>query len=208
VSSAALARAVPAALTALRALLAPVVLLLALRAPVPALFGACLTAAFLSDVFDGILARRLGVATPTLRRLDSIADTLFYVAATCAAWHLHRSALTDRLAPLALLAALEVARYLFDLAKFRREASYHMWSSKLWGITLFAGFFSLLALDSDNAAVSAAVYLGILADVEGLAISAVLRRWQSDVPTLWHALRLRAATAPSCAAHSPSHWPW
>lgn len=188
------ARRVPAALTGIRALLAPVVVYLALRQPVPFAFGACLTAAFLSDVFDGILARRWGVATPGLRRLDSVADTLFYLAATFAAWHLHRPALTDRSVSLAGLAGLEFARYLFDLAKFRREASYHMWSSKLWGLALFAGFFSLLALGSDNAAVSAAVYVGILADLEGLAISVVMRRWQSDVPTLWHALRLRAAT--------------
>ena len=61
------------------------VVLLALYLPSPSGFGLCLIAAFLSDVFDGILARRLGVATPTLRRLDSIADSVFYLAAVFAA---------------------------------------------------------------------------------------------------------------------------
>jgi len=183
----------PAALTALRAALAPVMVALALWYPAASGFGLCLVAAFLSDVFDGILARRLGIATPGLRRLDSVADSAFYFAATFAAWHLHPTALTSRVAPLIALVALEIARYAFDLFKFRREASYHMWSSKLWGIALFAGFFSLLALRSDNASVTAAVWLGIAADLEGLAISAVLRRWRTDVPTLVHALRLRTA---------------
>ena len=32
--------------------------------------------ALLSDIFDGILARRYGVATPALRRYDSIADII------------------------------------------------------------------------------------------------------------------------------------
>jgi phosphatidylglycerophosphate synthase len=33
--------------------------------------------ALLSDVYDGILARRWGVETPALRVWDSIADTVF-----------------------------------------------------------------------------------------------------------------------------------
>lgn len=182
----------PLLLTGLRAALAPVLWLLALYAPLPAAFATCLLLAFFSDIFDGMIARRLGVATPALRRLDSIADSIFYLAACAAVWHLHPSAFTSRLAPLALLAALELGRYAFDWYKFRREASYHMWSSKLWGVALFGGFFALLVLRDDNLWVSAAVYLGIVADLEGLAISWVLPRWQNDVPSLFHALRLNA----------------
>ena len=169
------------------------VLLLAIFAPAPFAFGACLVVAFVSDIFDGVTARHLGIATPTLRRLDSFADSVFYAAATFAAWHLNPQAVTQRWAPLTLLAALEIGRYAFDLAKFHREASYHMWSSKLWGIALFGGFFSLLALDADTAWVDAAIWVGIVADVEGLAISALLREWRSDVPSFVHALGLRRA---------------
>ncbi len=183
---------IPLLLTALRAALAPIVVVLALLAPIPGAFGACLVAAFLSDVFDGIVARRLGVATPNLRRLDSLADSLFYAAATFAVWHLHPSAITARRLSLSLLVALELVRYAFDFVKFQREASYHMWSSKLWGIALFAGFLSLLAFGSDGVLVDGAVYLGIVADLEGLAISTLLRDWRSDVPSVVHAVKLRA----------------
>jgi CDP-diacylglycerol--glycerol-3-phosphate 3-phosphatidyltransferase len=65
--------------------------------------------------------------------------------------------------------------------------------SKVWGIALFAGFFGLLVMGSSGAAVSCAIYLGILADVEGVLISLALPRWQADVPTLVHALRVRRA---------------
>lgn len=186
-----LVRSIPVLLTALRALLAPVVLLLSLYAPWPKAFATCLVVAFLSDVFDGVLARRLGVATPNLRRLDSAADTLFYAACVFAAWHLYPTAITERLLPLGVLAALEATRYVVDFVKFHREASYHMWSSKVWGIALFVGFFSLLVLGSSGAAVSCAIYVGIVADLEGLAISIVLARWQADVPSFVHALRER-----------------
>jgi CDP-diacylglycerol--glycerol-3-phosphate 3-phosphatidyltransferase len=186
-----LIKSTPVLLTALRALLAPVVLLLSLYAPWPEAFAACLIVAFLSDIFDGVLARRLGLATANLRRLDSAADTIFYAACVFAAWHLYPAALTERLVPLTALAVLEVTRYVVDWLKFRREASYHMWSSKVWGIALFTGFFSLLVFGSSGAAVSCAIYVGIIADVEGLAISIVLPRWKADVPSLVHALRER-----------------
>jgi phosphatidylglycerophosphate synthase len=184
-------RWLPLALTVLRALLAPVVALLAIAWPSRPAFGVCLIAAFLSDVFDGVIARRLGIATPNLRRVDSIADTLFYVGALFAAWHLQPQALLEHRAALILLVLLEISRYAFDLRKFGREASYHMWSSKLWGLALFAGFFSLLALGRSGWAVTAAVWLGIVADMEGLAISVVLTRWMNDVPSVVHAFRLR-----------------
>ena len=187
------AKGLPLTLTVVRALLGPAVIYLALLWPNRSAFGACLIVAFVSDVFDGILARRLNVATPNLRRLDSIADTIFYLSAIFAAWRLYPSAITERLTPLLVLCGLELIRYVFDFAKFGREASYHMWSSKLWGVALFVGFFALLALGITGSPVSVAIYVGIAADLEGLAISIVLREWKTDVPTILHAFRLRSA---------------
>jgi CDP-diacylglycerol--glycerol-3-phosphate 3-phosphatidyltransferase len=68
-----------------------------------------------------------------------------------------------------------------------------MWSSKLWGLLLFAGMWSLLVRRAGGWPVSLAIGWGILCDLEGLAISVALRRWRADVPTLLHALRLRRA---------------
>lgn len=182
----------PIALTALRAALGPVVVLMALVWPNAAAFAVCLTLAFLSDYFDGVIARRLGVATAPLRRLDSIADTVFYLSALFAAWHLRSDILHPYVPALLALGTLEVARYAFDFLKFGREASYHMWSSKLWGITLVVAFFALLVYGRAGWPVALAIYAGIAADLEGLAISSVLREWRTDVRTIFHALELRA----------------
>lgn len=184
---------IPVSLTLLRALLAPVVLVAAWRRPDPALFGACLVVAFLSDVFDGIIARRLGVATATVRRLDSMADTLFYVSVAAAAWHLHPAFIRAHAAAIAVLSCVELLRYAFDYLKFRREAAYHMWSSKAWGVCLFTGCFALLALGHAGALAALPIYVGIVADLEGLAISAILREWRADVPSFVHALGIRRA---------------
>lgn len=183
---------VPLALTVLRAMLAPVVVVLALWFPNHGAFALCLALAFVSDVFDGIIARRLGIATAGLRRLDSVADTVFYVAAVWAAWHLHAVLLRAHFGALGVLVALELARYAFDYAKFGREASYHMWSSKLWGVLLVVAFAAMLVFDAGGVALSVAVWWGIVADVEGMVISWMLREWRADVPTFVHAWRLRA----------------
>jgi phosphatidylglycerophosphate synthase len=188
---------VPLFLTLLRAGLAPVLVLLALLYPAPAAFAVCLILAFGSDYFDGVLARRLGIVTADLRRLDSIADSVFYLAALFAAWWLHPDMVMRHFTPLMVLLALEALRYVVDFAKFGREASYHMWSAKLWGVILFAGFFGILVFGADGLLVSLVIYWGILSDLEGLAISFVLKEWRTEVPTIAHALRLRHLRAPA-----------
>jgi CDP-diacylglycerol--glycerol-3-phosphate 3-phosphatidyltransferase len=94
--------------------------------------------------------------------------------------------------PLVALGMLEVLRYMIDLAKFSREASYHTWSSKLWGIALFAGFYCLLVMGIGGVPLKLAIYLGIVADLEGIVISLVLPAMRSDIPSFVHALRSRA----------------
>jgi phosphatidylglycerophosphate synthase len=187
---------IPFALTAARVVLAPALIGLAVYFPSRIGFAICLILGFLSDVYDGVLARRLGVATPALRRFDSIADTIFYLAALGAAWYLHPQDIRQHIAAICVLASLELVRYVVDLAKFRREASYHMWSSKLWGVLLFLAFFSLLVLGQAGPVVALAIYMGIVADTEGLAISLILHEPRIEVPSFVHALRINAARRP------------
>ncbi len=184
---------IPLLLTLLRAVLAPLVVFLAFLAPAPGAFAPCLILAAASDYFDGVIARRLKIVTPVLRRLDSLADLLFYLAALFAAWWLYPGVVAGYLGPLGVLFGLGFIRYLVAYAKFGREASYHLWSWKLWGVALFLGFYSLLVFQSDGAWLSLVIYLGILAGLEDLAVSLVLPEWRTDVPTLLHALRLRRA---------------
>lgn len=148
--------------------------------------------AFLTDIFDGVLARRLNIATPNIRRLDSIADNIFYLCALWAVWVLQPNIILDNALPLVFLAMLECTRYAFDLWKFGREASYHMWSSKLWGITLFITFITVFVSENPGFLPMLAIASGVIADVEGLLISLTLRSWRHDVPSIVHALRIRA----------------
>lgn len=172
-------------------------LVMALKWPSAAGFALCIVTALLSDIFDGIIARRMGIATPALRRLDSVADTVFCASAVAAIWLVHPGTIRSHIALLLALVALELFRYVFDFAKFRREASYHMWSSKLWGLALYTAFFSVLVAGRGGVFVDAALWIGIVADLEGLSISIVLTTWHHDVPTLFHAWRMRHTPKPN-----------
>ena len=183
-------RQVPLALIILRLCLAPVMLATALLRPDRTVFAICLIVAVPSDYLDAVIAPRLGVATAGLRRLDSIIDSIFYVCALVAVLATGYALVRPYFPALAVLLMLEAVRYAYDIRKFGKEASYHMWSSKLWGLLLFIGMWSLLVLHRGGWPVALAIFWGIAADLEGLAISMTLRKWQTDVPTLWHARRL------------------
>ena len=112
-----------------------------------------------------------------------------------AAWRLHPQAIRENVAILIGVFILEMVRYVFDFAKFHREASYHMLSSKLWGLVLGAATMALFAFGTSGWLFRVALILGIVCNLEGLAISMVLSQWTHDVPTLAHALRLRRSQA-------------
>jgi CDP-diacylglycerol--glycerol-3-phosphate 3-phosphatidyltransferase len=181
------------ALTGLRLLLGPLLVWLALRGVAGAPAVALCLAAFASDYFDGVLARRSGVDSAAVRRFDSATDTVFFLSAAWAAWLLYAGLLRPWLWMVGAIVALEIARYAFDAVKFRREAAYHAWSAKAWGLSLFGALVALFGFGSAVPLVPLALALGIVADAEGLAISVILPVWTHDVKSVVHALRIRAA---------------
>ena len=181
-----------------RGLLGPALALVATWLPHPEVWlAAMLGAGFVSDVFDGILARRWGSATDALRVADSAADTIFYLGVLGAAAESAWPVLRARIALVVALLALEALRMAFDWVKFRRMASYHSYASKLWGILLAMAAFALLYFHGGFWLLTLALAWGILCDVEGLAMSALLPVWTADVKTLRQAMELRKAAVMS-----------
>ena len=65
-------------------------------------------------------------------------------------------------------------------------------------------FFSVLVLGQGGWPVALAIFVGIVADVEGLAISIILRRCRSDVASFVHALRLESADDDAARVDGPA----
>ena len=177
----------PEVLVAFRAVCAPAIFVLACYGFPGPLLAAVLLAAFLSDVFDGVIARRMGCATDGLRHADTLVDTVFYVAAAVSMWVAVPLAFEDATLPVALLIAIHVSRKTFELAKFGRIASYHMWSSKALGVLLLTAMTTVFLTGRPSVLVLAALWFAVANELEGFFASAILPAWQADVPSLVHA---------------------
>ena len=179
------------ALTVLRLLLAPVLVWL-VYADAPRLaFAGVIFLAFVSDYFDGVIARQVGVSSAELRHFDSRADLVFYATAAWAVWRMHPDVARRVAIPGLVVIGLDVARHVFDFAKFGKDVAYHAWSSKVWGLFLVIALVLLMGFGVASPWVAIAIVLGLIAQVEGLLISVVLPVWTHDVPTLIHAFRIR-----------------
>ena len=181
----------PALLVSFRAALGPGIILAAWLSRRDWLLVACIALALLSDIFDGMLARRWGIDTEALRRWDTRADTFFYACVLVVILIRHPQALERRWLLLAALVAVEVGQQLFAVIRYGRHASYHSILSKIWGLLLAAATIALLGWGLDNWLLDLALAWGILCNLQGLAMTMLLPVWRRDVPTLWHAWQLR-----------------
>ena len=184
----------PIILVILRAICAPVLIIWERAGGSGFGLAAVVSLAFVSDVFDGVIARRVGVATDSLRAADTMTDTVFYISATVALFNRNPEVLRDVAIGLGALIALELTRLVVELARFGRMAAYHMWSAKAWGIMLWLGFGQAFLTAGPSTLLRFAVITGLLADLEGLIASLVLSTWHRDVPSVWHALKIEAAS--------------
>ncbi|HEX2781282.1 MAG TPA: CDP-alcohol phosphatidyltransferase family protein [Gemmatimonadaceae bacterium] len=180
------------ALTLLRLALAPVAVALGLTRAPGWTMAVTLVAGFVSDVLDGVVARRTGTATAALRRLDSVVDTVFYLGVAAAAWLLYRDAIRPVLPWIGAVVGTELLTNAVSWLRFRREASYHSLTARVFGFCLF-GAMLVLFLSGSAALIVPAVVVGLLSHAENLAITFTLPEWRHDVYSIFVAMRLRRA---------------
>ena len=182
---------IPWLMTAARAALGPV-LILGERCRWSG-FGlaALVAAALLSDIFDGVLARRWHGDTATVRLFDSMADTIFYACAAVALFTGQHTLWTEWRNSLLLLAGAEAVNIAFNVAKFGKPASYHSYLAKTWGLVLAATLMAVYATGHATLLFPLSIALGVASNLEGVAMSLMLPVWRKDVKTLAAAWRLR-----------------
>lgn len=91
---------IPSALVGFRFLISPFLLWDAVDGKTSIWFLVGFIAAFLSDIFDGIIARRLGVSNAELRQADSWADVCLFSCIFVSAWLVHKEVLIAYQVPL------------------------------------------------------------------------------------------------------------
>jgi len=177
--------AIPVALTLLRLLLGPLAIALALMHAPRILFAPLLIVGMLSDVLDGVVARKLGVARPWLRRLDSITDLAFYLCIFAGTWIVTPEVVKRSILPLSLLLASEAVCYLVSFFRFGVSPATHSYSAKIYGLAIFAAFTGVLAFGAGPRAFAILAAVGLMANAEILAILLTSRVAPVDVPSIF-----------------------
>jgi len=196
-------RLLPVFLVILRFCLGPTVFWMAHQGlPRPWIFAAVAVAS-LSDLMDGIIARRLKVATERLRVADSWVDTWYYVWIAVTVWQLRPDVVWAYRFPLLSVLGMQLLCRAIDLLKYRRFATYHAYTAKAWGFALFFATAALLAFDHIGPTLWLAVVMGWVSLIEGIAITLILPHWTHDVLSVWHALRLRESQLAAPPAADP-----
>jgi CDP-diacylglycerol--glycerol-3-phosphate 3-phosphatidyltransferase len=184
-------RMVPWAMVWGRALLGPLIVLAAWKGVVGWALSLTVLVGLLDDIADGMVARRWNCDTPALRLADSSADTVFYLGTAFAVWVRSPELFRANWVWLAILVGLEGLRYVFDFWKFGKGASYHSYLAKAWGLVLAGAIMRVLWSGGPLWVVTVAAVLGMIVNLEGLAMSIILQHWQNDVKTLQAAWRIR-----------------
>lgn len=186
-------RHLPFTLTTLRLLLGPVALLLAFVNAPRWIFLPLLVGGTLSDIFDGILARRFGVSTPALRRYDSIADVIYYLFILGALWRLCHEVVRQNLWAVAVILASEAAGILVCVVKFKKYPATHSWLAKFYGLCLLGALIALLAFEAGNWAVITLAIVAAVANGEIILLHLLAKTPPVDVTSIVHWWKRRQA---------------
>lgn len=162
--------AVPLVLTTIRLVLGPLAIVFALTQMPHFVYAPLLLLGMLSDIFDGVIARKLGVVSPKLRRFDSTTDIIFYTCIFVTTCLVVPAVVRKSIIPLVLLAGSEVACLVISFIRFRSLPATHCYSAKVYGLVIFLAFFGVLALHVGSWAFSIFAVVGLIANTEVIAI--------------------------------------
>jgi len=184
---------IPYILIAIRFLFAPIILFLAYVKGEESRFLilALMFIGLLTDIFDGIIARKVGVSSEKLRRLDSQVDLAFWLSLGLATYFLNTELIKNHWQSIALVFIMEALCYIISILKFGKETCTHAFLSKMWGLSLLIAFTYLIGFQQAGWAFHLTVILGIISHIDVILIIVILPKWQYDVPSCYHAWQIR-----------------
>lgn len=151
--------------------------------------------AILSDLFDGIIARRIGISSKELRVMDTKADTVFWFSCLFALCTTQRVFLMQHIWQVAILFFSELFIIALGNIRFRERISFHTILSKFWAVLLLWFFIDIMLDSSAALSFGIAFWVGILAQAEIILIACLLRHPVTDVPSLRHVGKLNRGEA-------------
>lgn len=186
-------KTIPYLLIAIRFLFAPVIFFLAFTIAEESRFIilSLMFIGLLTDIFDGIIARKVGVSSEKLRRLDSQVDLVFWLSLGFAAYFINREIIKQHWLSILIVFIMEALCYIISFIKFKKETCTHAFLSKMWGLSLLIAFTFLIGFQQAGWAFYLTIILGFISHLDVILIILILPKWQYDVPSFYHAWKIR-----------------
>jgi hypothetical protein len=90
-----------------------------------------------------------------------------------------------------LLLGAEALTYMISYLRFRKEVATHAILSKVWTLTILATLIQVISTCSSAWIFTTCFYIGLITRIEIIAILFTIRKWENDVPSLYHAILIR-----------------
>lgn len=183
----------PYLLIAIRFFIAPVIILLSYFKGGDSRFSILILMyiGLLTDIFDGIIARKTGVSSEKLRRLDSQTDLIFWLSLGVSSYILYPEMIKNEWEGILLIFIMEALCYMVSIWKFGKETCTHAFLAKMWGLSLLIAFTYLIGFQEIGWAFYIAIGLGLISHIDVILIILLLPKWQYDVPSSYHAWKIR-----------------
>ncbi len=141
----------------------------------------------ITDIFDGIIARKLEISTENFRLLDTVFDLFFYLSVLIFINSTNHLQIAGNIKLILILLSLEGLMYIISLIRFGKLPSPHAILSKFWGLYLVVEF-SLLILGVQGNHFTIALCIGLAVHIDRVLIYTILKKWAHDIPSSYHAI--------------------
>jgi len=139
----------------------------------------------ITDIFDGIIARKLNVSSERLRVWDSNVDQFFWLMVIGSIFYLNSDFVKENSIWIGTIIVLELMCYLISYIKFKKSIATHSILAKVWTLSLLGLLIDLTLHSTSQIPFIICMVLGILSRIEILLIIKKLKVWTTDVPSIF-----------------------
>jgi len=153
------------------------------------LFAIFLVINLLTDVADGIIARRFNLVTEFGAKLDSLADNFTYLLAFLGLIIFKLDDFMPHIISFVIWSGLMISVVAVSLIKFKKFTSFHLYSFKIGGYIQGAFFIVLFTYGFVTPFYYLMVIWGILASIEHITLQLIIRELRSNAKGLFWLLK-------------------
>lgn len=188
--STSLIRQLPNGISLARLMSVPVLMILAFSGKEEA-FIWLLLAALLSDILDGLIARGFGFTSSLGAMLDSIADSLFMIAAACGVWVFHQEFVQQHGMTVLFVLGLWLLQMLASFWRYGRLSSFHAYTVRVGAYALGIFVMVLFIWGFNSWIFYLAVITNVLGYLEEFLLLWLLPDWTPNARGVYWVLRKR-----------------